>query len=278
MYSSRLIREKSKRKLNEILEESNSNISEKLNTIFNIINDNYENILNIEIDILESKGKQIYKDIKKLSKQINNAKKKEIHDLKKCLDQTIKDAERLKDKTNESDAKKRFQKKSKKISDHSQCVCYIAKEINDRMKGGVQNNLIEYATIMHDSIKLSDPSYKHASKGSEFLKGLFKLKFFEDELTEHEVNIISKAIELHNKSEKIYKGTEYSDEELLACIVHDADKISKIFKASFWKRKGKYLKVKEYERNITKIRKKLMLLDSEEIFIDYLEDISSRSF
>ncbi|WP_169577832.1 HD domain-containing protein [Saccharibacillus kuerlensis] len=159
---------------------------------------------------------------------------------------------------------------------HSKCVYVIAKEINSRIEEQTDEKMIEYATMMHDAIKLIDSSYKHSIKSSRLLKDLTGERFFEEALTEIELHKIARAITLHNKREKIYKGTRYTEEERLACILHDADKISKIFKKSSWKKKGKYLKVKKYEKVQKKIRKTLLFIESEKLLEEYRRQIISR--
>jgi len=226
--------------------------------------------------ILNSKNaqKQITEDCKKLSDQENT--EKEIKKLKKYRSKLERKTERLESFAGTSGFKKKLEKKSEKIMLHSKCVYVIAKEINIRLEEQAEEKMVEYATFMHDAFKLIDSSYKHSIKSSSLLKDLAGEHFFERALTENELSRVARAITLHNKREKMYQGARYTEEERLACIVHDADKISKIFKKSSWYKKGEYLKVEKYEKIQKKIRKKLLFIESENLLEEYRGLILSR--
>ncbi|GAU79587.1 HD domain-containing protein [Fusibacter sp. 3D3] len=273
MFATNKIQKKASQKLKKIVDETHSTVAENLEDIYKNSVGNYKELMNAEVKDLKKYKNQLKIDIK----EVENTKKnrKQLKEMKKLKKKIAGKIETYESYIGGYEYKKKLKKRSQIIINHSLCVLSIANEINEIIAEPLDSKLIECVSIMHDSYKLVDKSYRHSSNSAYLFNELHGEKFF-SKIGDNDAKIIVKAINLHNKPEKIYAGTEYSQEEILASILHDADKISKLYKKKNWMKKKTYLSPKDYEKNIDKIRKKLRLLESEKIIEKHVESLIER--
>lgn len=164
-------------------------------------------------------------------------------------------------------------KKRKKLIEHSKFVATLSfrliKEHFYYLSDTDIENII-LGAILHDICKFEEDkknkknkkNKKHNELGSEYVK---------DTLEYNET--ISIIVLYHKngntkKSKKNGNAKKVKEKDLLLCkIVHDADKMSKIYKDKNWNKKGKMKK-----KSIKKVNKKLKLYESKKMFDDLVAE------
>ncbi len=112
----------------------------------------------------------------------------------------------------------------------------------------INRNTVQFASYFHDAVKLIDGSHNHSKNGHDLVKGLKKSKFLKGKFNNKQIDQIADAIYYHNKREKIDNSNILGEHIILAQIIHDADKISKLYKSKTWKdKKGNYLSPKKIQ-------------------------------
>ncbi|KDR96814.1 HD domain-containing protein [Peptoclostridium litorale DSM 5388] len=299
MISARLIDKKYRKRLEKYTKNNHNETAIKLKLVQNVlvtikkdqIKNSKDKIRSL-INVLKNDIKQLKKNKSKLEDAVNspwtlytkkgskkiNAIDEEIKALEKIKKIKDKELKNLSSKKGKKKYENKLAKKAKENYLHSTCVYMIAKEIFTCLnnENDITEELVRYASYFHDAVKVVDKSHNHSRNGHNLFKSLKGISDLNVSLSEEKLDQIAKAIFFHNKREKIDPSNIPNSNILLAQIIHDADKISKLYKSKTWKSsKSNYLSPKQYQKELSKLRKKLILVESENVFENHIKDIHS---
>lgn len=227
---------------------------------------------------MSDKVKKAYRELKKDYKKIRNNKLSEMEE-----EYELKNLIKFLEKELDDD--------DKGVKSHSKYVAYIATEIveklNERYDEDVIDNesllVIVYSAILHDIGKYKKRGREHSNAGAEFIRKKSENKIFDK--VGDDISDICDIVYFHNRTIQISVDNIEDDVlRLMVKIVHDADKVSKIFKYKTWENKEHdgVFDCKEYKgrkrmvKEIEKISKMLLLRESEMVFDEIIDSIKEQ--
>jgi HD superfamily phosphodiesterase len=160
-----------------------------------------------------------------------------------------------------------------RIIKHSKYVAYLVNELYLEEYNFTEEDvkITNYAAALHDIMWLTDKSNHHIA-GKKYIKTGDFIEKASIKLSKEDLNKIAVIIEYHKNGESEAKLE--GELKTMCELIHDADKISKIFKEKNW------IKNKEYKKSkirtvMEKQYKKLKLRKSQIVCQKYIDEIET---
>lgn len=273
MYSGRINWKKTKKVRKQIVIKYNDLRFNNIEELYKNVEKNWKTNF---IKINESNLSSIKEDIEELEELKKKSKGNKKTNISEEIVELKKYKKKLKKKINNLDDTyqifrwNRINRKNENIKDHSICVLDLAVKINSVIDESVDEKLLIESALFHDVSKLFIKEHRHSDLSAEFYSE------FASELNDSQKSMVYYAISMHNRRDKMHLNNKREESHLLATIIHDADKISKIYKKSFWiLNKKQYIGPNELEKRKNKLRKSLIMIESEEILYNRIKELCS---